>query len=155
MLYPNVFIKISSYFVTLTNKNIVDFVRNISKRNHLTIFPSAVWQTKQALDEKGIEHEFKNGIWTIKNRCGRIIAFQAAEKVQSEVQDKILAEEISATVQIPFMSLASVLTPLNGDDYARIACSSYDEVYVLTTIENLDKKIEELKLYPKIIVLGF
>lgn len=72
-----------------------------------------------------------------------------------EIQDFLAGEGITATVIIPFVDVASVLCPINGDIFVLATYLGFDNLYIFTLKERVEKKRKELKKYPKIEVVGF
>ncbi|MDP1689078.1 MAG: hypothetical protein Q8L47_03020 [bacterium] len=52
---------------------------------------------------------------------------------QEALQDRLVKENIFAVVEIPIITIGTVLCPVNGDEMIRTAYLGFDELYIITT----------------------
>lgn len=76
------------------------------------------------------------------------------KKNQTELQDMLAEKNIVASVVIPFLDIATVECPLNGDLFLQAAYLGFDALFVITTVERLEQKKKQFAHLPKVKVIG-
>jgi acetylglutamate kinase len=147
------FIKISGDLVS--KKEVVDKIREISKEYFTVIAVGGGTQISEAFRRKGFPIKFG----PLGRETGSLEEKQLArdilEKNQMEIQDFLAKEGIVATVIVPFMDIASVLCPMNGDMFVLAVYLGFDKLYIFTLKERAEQKMGEFEKYPKVKVVGF
>lgn len=139
----------------LNKKEVIDKIREISGEYFTVIIIGGGTQISEAFQQKGLPIKFGPLGRESDSLEEKQLARDVLEKNQMEVQDFLAKEGITATVIIPFMDVASVLCPINGDIFVLTAYLGFDNLYVFTLQEREEKKRKELEKYPKIEVIGF
>jgi hypothetical protein len=83
------------------------------------------------------------------------LARSVLEKNQLEVQERLAKLNAYVSVVIPVVEIGTVLCHVNGDQYLLTAYNGFDILYVVTTLDRLEKKKEQFAPYPKIQAIGF
>ncbi len=146
-------IKISGDLIS--KKEVIRKIREVSKKYFTVITTGGGTQISEAFQQKGFPINFG----PLGRETGSIEEKQLArdilEKNQMEIQDFLSEEGIAATVIVPFMDIASVLCPINGDIFVLTAYLGFDNLYIFTLKEREKKKRKEFEKYPKVKVVGF
>ena len=82
----------------------------------------------------------------------RIIMRDILEREEKMLQDKFVGKGV--VVIPPILYAASALCPINGDDLVKAYELGFDEIYVFTTKERLEKKKAIFQNFSKITVLA-
>lgn len=82
----------------------------------------------------------------------RMIMRRVLETEEKRLQDKFVGT--GANVKPPVLYAGSVLCPINGDDLVKAWELGFDEIYVYTTSERVEKKKEVFVDFPKVEVVG-
>ena len=83
------------------------------------------------------------------------LARSVLEKNQLEVQERLAGLKAFVSVVIPVVEIGTVICHVNGDQYLLTAYNGFDILYVVTTLDRLEKKKEQFAPYPKIQAIGF
>ncbi len=83
------------------------------------------------------------------------LARSVLEQNQLDVQERLAALGAFVSVVIPVIEIGTVLCHVNGDQYLLTAYHGFDILYVVTTLDRLQKKKEQFAPYPKIQAIGF
>ena len=153
MVRKTALIKISGDL--LSKKEVIDKIREISKEYFTVTTVGGGTQISEAFQKKGFPIKFgplgrETGSLEEKQLTRDIL-----EKNQMEIQDFLAKEGVTATVIIPFMDVASVLCPINGDIFVLTAYLGFDKLYMFTLKERKEQKRKDFEKYPKIKVVGF
>lgn len=139
----------------LSKKEVIDKVREISQEYFTVITVGGGTQISEAFQQKGFAIKFGPLGRETNLLEEKQLARDVLEKNQMEIQDFLAEEGIAATVIIPFVDIASVLCPINGDIFVMAAYLGFDKLFILTLREREDKKRAEFEKYPKVEVVGF
>lgn len=146
-------IKISGDLIS--RKEVIDKIREISKEYFTVITVGGGSQISEAFQNKGFPIKFG----PLGRETGSLeekqLARDVLEKNQMEIQDFLAEEGITATAIIPFIDMASVLCPINGDIFVLAAYLGFDELYIFTLEEREEQKRKDFEKYQKIKVVGF
>lgn len=153
MFKKNVFVKISW---DLINKDeVIDWLKKISQYSFLVI---CTWWGTQ-INEEFEKRWFQIKFWPLWRETssfeGKQLARDLLEQNQAEIQDYISDKWIDAQVIIPVLDIWNVLCHVNWDIYTLAAYNWFDELFILTLKDRLDKKIVEFEKYPKIEIIWF
>lgn len=153
MLKKNIFVKISW---DLINKDeVIDWLKTISQKSFLVI---CTWWGTQ-INEEFEKRWFQIKFWPLWRETSSFeekqIARDLLEQNQAEIQDYISGKWIDAQVIIPVLDIWNVLCHVNWDIYTLAAYNWFDELFILTLKDRLDKKIVEFEKYPKIEIIWF
>ena len=85
----------------------------------------------------------------------KLIARSILERNKIELEDALAELGIHVTVCIPVRDVGEVMCHENGDQMVRSLYLGYDELYVVTMPERLNKKKSEFVDLPKVKVLAF
>lgn len=153
MVRKTALIKISGDL--LLKKEVIDKIRAISEEYFTVITVGGGTQISEAFQQKGYAIKFGPLGRETNSLEEKQLAGAVLEKNQMEIQDFLAKEGIVATVIVPFMDVASVLCPINGDIFVMTAYLGFDSLYIFTLKERAKQKIREFKKYPKIKVIRF
>jgi hypothetical protein len=85
----------------------------------------------------------------------RQLARDILETNQLALQNRLAEENVHVTVEIPFITVGSVLCPINGDEMVRTVYLGYDVLYVVTTPQRQHTKIVTFQDLPKVRIKTF
>jgi len=146
-------IKISGDLIS--KKEVIHKIKDISKEYFTVITVGGGTQINEAFQQKGLPIKFG----PLGRETGSLeekqLARDVLEKNQMEIQDFLAEEGIVATVIIPFVDVASVLCPVNGDIFVLTTYLGFDNLYIFTLKERVEEKRKEFEKYPKVKVVGF
>jgi len=74
------------------------------------------------------------------------------EREEKTIQDKFVGKGV--VVVSPILYVGSVLCPINGDDLVKAYELGFDEIYVFTTADRVNKKTRVFKDIPKVKIVG-
>lgn len=135
--------------------DVLAWLRTLAQEYFIVICTGGGTQISAALKERNIPFEFGALGRQIATFDGRQIARDILERNQAEIQDRLAAEKIPATVIVPVLDVGSVLCHINGDVLVLTAYLGYDKIYVLTLESRKFAKQADFTKYPKIEVVGF
>lgn len=130
-----------------------DFVVDRASENYTVVICGAGTKISTALEKAGYAIEFDSlgrritRIWE-----ERIIMRDILEHEEKKLQDKFVGRGV--VVVSPILYAGSVLCPINGDDLVKAYELGFDEIYVFTTQERIEKKKTFFKDFPKVIVVA-
>jgi len=139
----------------LTKKDVIAKIREISKKYLTVITVGGGTQISEAFQQKGFPIKFGPLGRETNSLEEKQLARNILEKNKKEVQNFLDKENIPATVIIPFVDIASVACPINGDTFVLATYLGFDKLYIFTLSGREDKKRKEFEKYPKIEVVGF
>lgn len=146
------FVKVSGDLIE--NEHVLDWLKTIAQEFFTVICVGGGTQISKVFKEKGFIIDFGPQGRITETFEQRKLARDVLEENQMCVQDILAENGIMATVIIPVLEITSVLNHINGDDFALLA-TGFDEVYIFTLKERVDKKTKQFENYPKITVKGF
>lgn len=85
----------------------------------------------------------------------RQLARNILEQNHARLQDVLAEKGIPSSVVIPELDIATVVCPVNGDQYTLAAYLGFDVLCVATTNDRLAAKQQFFAGYPKIHIRGF
>ena len=150
----NIFVKISGDLIE--NEEVLRWLGERSQEGRLVVCVGGGTQINNALAEAGIplrEH----------GPLGR----EHESEEERAIAEKILAEnvgrtrtrcderKISCEVIAPIIEIGGVQCHINGDQIPLAAYLGYDQLFILTTIDRVEKKEIAFEQYPKIKIVGF
>ena len=139
----------------LSKKEVIDKIKEISKEYFTVITVGGGTQISEAFQEKGFPIKFEPLGRETESLEKKQLARDILEKNQMEIQDFLAEEGIAATVIVPFVDVASVLCPINGDIFVLATYLGFDSLYIFTLKEREEQKRKDFEKYPKIKVIGF
>lgn len=139
----------------LSKKEVIDKVREISQEFFTVVTVGGGTQISEAFQQKKFPIKFGPLGRETDSLEEKQLARDILEKNQMEIQDFLAGEGIAATVIIPFVDVASVLCPVNGDIFVMAAYLGFDNLYIFTLKDREKKKRSEFEKYPKVEVVGF
>lgn len=150
----NIFVKISGDLID--NEQVLHWLAECSKKGRVVICVGGGTQINNALVEAGIplrehgplgrEHQSEK-----ERRIAEEILAKNVEKVCALCKEQAIKCEIIP----PIIEIGGVRCHINGDQIILAAYLGYDQLFVLTTTDRVEKKESEFKQYPKIKVVGF
>ena len=148
-----VFVKISGNLIA--RSDVLDWIRLRAEESAVTICTGGGSQINEAFKARGFEIKFGPLGRETKTFEERQFARDILENNQVEMEDLLAENKISAIVEIPVRTVGSVLCPVNGDLFVKLAYLGFDELYVLTLSSRVESKQKQYELLPKITVVGF
>ena len=138
------------------NNNVLSWIKKIAKKYFTVICVGGGTQINKSFLALGIEIQ-KHGPLGRETKTfkERQIARDILEKNQVKLQNLLFSKNISASVVIPVLDIATVLCHVNGDIFALSAYHGYEKIYIITTKDRMQKKKKDFALYSKIEVIGF
>jgi hypothetical protein len=129
------------------------FVVDKAEENYTVLIPGAGTKISIALKEAGYDIMFdKLGRRVTKTWRERIIMRNILEQEQVRLEEKFVGKGV--VILPPILYAGSVLCPINGDDLVRAYELGFDEIYVFTTGDRVEKKRITFQDYPTITVIG-
>ena len=134
-------------------KGFIDSVIELAKENYVVLICGGGTKISFALESAGYSIEFDSlGRRITKTWEERLIMRNILETEEKKLQNEFVGKGV--VVLPPILYAASVLCPINGDDLVRAYELGFDEVYVFTTKERVDKKRQEFQNIEKVTVLS-
>lgn len=148
------FVKVSGDLCT--SPEFLGFVWRLSREYFVVICVGGGTQINQAFTEAGLPVG-THGPMGRETRSPEEhrLAQNVLEKNRTLLLDKLESLGICARVIIPVLEIGSVACHVNGDQMVRTAYIGFDKLYVITTNDRKDKKIEEFVDLPKIEIVSF
>ncbi|MHB8860210.1 MAG: hypothetical protein ACYC48_00540 [Minisyncoccota bacterium] len=149
-----IFVKISGDLIE--NELVLGWLSERPQEGRLVVCVGGGVQINRALVEAGIPLR-KHGPLGREHRSDeeRIIA----EKILTENVEKmrVLCDErkIDCEAIPPIIEIGGISCHINGDQIILAAYLGYDQLFILTTADRVEKKENEFKQYPKIKIVGF
>lgn len=146
----------------LTNsQELVDFVTEKSVDNFVVIICGGGTKISAALKEAGYEIEYDNlGRRVTKTEGEKSIAANVLRYEAISLKNKILGQDnycqgAHGLEVIPsYLSLYGITCPINGDDLLKAYYLGFDESYVFTKKDRIEKKSIIFKDFPKVRIVG-
>ena len=151
----NVFIKISGD--EYLNPAFRTWVRELVSRFFVVICVGGGTQVNEEYARRGFPVK-KHGPMgrEAENLEQRQVARDVLETNQAALQDWLADEGIIVTVEIPVLTIGTVLCHVNGDQMVRSAYLGFEKLYVVTTPERLDVKRQQFSdLSERVEVIAF
>lgn len=147
----NILIK-SSGDVT-RDESFFDFVVKKAQKNQVVVICGGGTRISVALEEAGYIIEFDSLDRRImKTLEERIIMKDILEKEAKTLQEKFADKNV--VVVPPILYAGSVLCPINGDDLVKAYDLGFDEIYVFTKKERIEKKKMIFQEFSKVEIIG-
>ncbi len=143
MAKQNALIKISGSL--LKNKKAIAEIKKISKKYFTVILIGGGEQINNAFRKKGWKVKFSPLGRITKTFMQKQLARDVLEKNQEMIQDMLDMEGINAKVIIPVDDIASVICHVNGDIKVLSAYNGFDNIYIFTFKDAVEKKRKWLK----------
>ena len=137
-----------------------DFIEAITKQsqeNHVVVCVGGGGQINRTFAELGTgEDKERHGPLgrELKTLTQKNIAKEVLENHKTQLEAVLQAGNIDATVLIPVLDIDGIMCHINGDQMVRAVYIGFDELYVFTTDERLEKKNLEFDDLPKVRVIG-
>lgn len=151
MKAKNVLFKVSGDLVN--NTRFQEFVIEKAKDNYVVVICGGGRQINKTLKKNGIKPYYNgNGARVTKSLKERDLQ----REVLWKVRDKLINVFIGKGVWVvsPFIEVAAVECPINGDDMVIACYLGFDEVYVFTLNDRIMKKNQLFRKFKKIKVIG-
>ncbi|MFH1178588.1 MAG: hypothetical protein V1711_02620 [bacterium] len=150
----NIFVKISGDLID--NEQVSRWIAECSKRGKLVICVGGGTQINNALVEAGIPIREHGPLGREhQSEKERMIAEEILVKNVEKVRALCREQKINCEVVAPLIEVGGVQCHINGDQIILAAYLGYDQLFVLTTADRVEKKESEFAQYPKIKVVGF
>jgi hypothetical protein len=155
MTRKNVFVKVSGDVVA--NTAFLEWVATLTTDAHVCICVGGGTRITAELAKHGYTGTPVFGALgrELATFAERQIARNVLEWQQKELQDALAAARIGAVVEIPALYFGTVLCHVNGDTMVETVYLGYDELFVVTLSERLDKKKAQFAHFPKVRFVGF
>ncbi|HDL02379.1 MAG TPA: hypothetical protein ENH20_00930 [Candidatus Pacearchaeota archaeon] len=149
-MIKNVLIKISGD--VSSNLEVLDFIKRKSEDNYTVVVCGAGTKIGEVLKAKGYEINFdKHGRMTESFEERKIIR-DILEEEQMRLQDELVG--VGVNVVVPIIQIAGVLCHINGDAYVKAGYLGFDEIYVFTLRDRVEKKKKYFSGFEKVEILG-
>ena len=136
-----------------TSQQFFNFVVEKAKENYVVVICGGGTKISAALEKAGHPIEYDTlGRRITKSWEERLIMRDVLEHEEKLLQDKFVGKGV--IIVSPILYAGSALCPINGDDLVKAYDLGFDEIYVFTTIERIDKKRAVFKEWPKVEVIG-
>lgn len=130
-----------------------DFVVKKAKSNYVVVICGGGTEISAALEKAGYPIEYDTlGRRITKTWEERMIMRDVLEHKEKKLQDKFVGKGV--IVVSPILYAGSSLCPINGDDLVKAYDLGFDETYVFTTKERIEKKKAVFKEWPKVKTIG-
>lgn len=149
----NVFVKVSGD--EYLNPGFQEWIREMSAVSWVVIGVGGGTQINTEFDRLGVKTAFGPLGREILDFEHKQIARDVLERNKIELEDELAKVGIHVTVCIPVRDVGEVMCHENGDQMVRSVYLGYDNLYVVTTPERLEKKKTEFAELPKVEVKAF
>ena len=147
-------IKISGDLIN--SQEVIQWIKEISQESFTVICVGGGTQINEAFINSGIALGTHGPLGRETNTfLERQLARDILESNQSDLQDTLAKQNISASVVIPTLDIGTVLCHVNGDRLVLAAYHGYNKLYIVTKKERVATKELEFTKYPKISIKGF
>ncbi len=150
-----VFMKASGDLVL--HEGFINAIAHQAQENHVVICVGGGGQINRTFAELGTgEDKERHGPLgrELKTLSQKNIAKEVLDNHKTQLEAILQAGNIDATVLIPVLDIDGVMCHINGDQMVRAVYIGFDELYVFTTQERLEKKTAEFADLPKVQVVG-
>jgi len=146
----NILIKVSGDL--LDSDEFFDFACEKARNNYVVVICGGGTQVNRELEKHGIVPYFENGRRITRTLKERKIAREVLWKLRDDLQDKFVGKGV--WVVSPYIQIASVECPINGDDMVKACYLGFDEIYVFTKKERIEKKKKVFENFKKVKIVG-
>ena len=130
-----------------------DFVVEKARSNYVVVICGGGTKIGIALENAGYPIEFDSlGRRITKAWEERMIMRDVLEKEEKRLQDKFVGKGV--VVALPILYAGSALCPINGDDLVKAYELGFDEIFVFTKSERVEKKERIFQDFSKVKVIG-
>lgn len=130
-----------------------DFVVEKARSNYVVVICGGGTKISDTLEKAGYAIEFDTfGRRVIKTREEQIIMRNILEREKKILQDKFAGNGV--VVVPPILYAGSALCPINGDDLVKAYDLGFDEIYIFTKKERIEKKKAVFQEWPKVEIIG-
>lgn len=130
-------------------KEFFDFVAEKAEGNYVVVICGGGTKISKALEEAGYAIRYDGCNRRITETAEeRMIMRDILEQEEKRLQDEFVGKGV--VVVAPILYAGSVLCPINGDDLVKAYYLGFDEGYVFTKPERVEKKKEVFKDFPKV-----
>lgn len=147
------FVKISGDLTK--RKMVVEWIKNLAKDHYIVICIGGGTQINKEFERRGWGKKFGPLGRETETFKQRQVARDILERNQADIQDFLAKHKILATVIIPVLDIGSVLCHVNGDIFIQAAYLGFDQLFILTHLDRVEKKKQQFRDYPKIQVISF
>lgn len=138
---------------TTESQQFFDFVVEKAKENYVVVICGGGTKISAALEKAGYAIEYDAlGRRVTKTWEERMIMRDVLEKEEKRLQDKFVGKGV--VVVPPILYAGSVLCPINGDDLVKAYELGFEQIFVFTKKERVEKKKEIFKQWPKVEIIG-
>jgi len=155
-LRKNVFVKVSGD--ELSNPKFQTWIRDKSSTSYVVVLAGGGTQITEMFTRLGLPlRDFHRVLGRpTPTFIERLMAYFVLARNKAKLEDQLAAMGIHVTVEIPVINSGAVLCHVNGDIYTRAVANSYDEVFVVTMPQRLEKKrLEFQDLEGRVEVIAF
>ena len=154
MFRINALVKVSGD--VFANPGFIQWVGKLARARHVVICVGGGTQIKEEYTRLGWDaNNFGPMGRETKTPEEREVADTVLRSNQANLKQVLGLSKINASVVVPSLYIAGVCCPVNGDQYVLTCYLGFDELYVATLPERLERKREQFAKYPKIKVQAF
>ncbi|MBU3925605.1 hypothetical protein KJ763_00335 [Patescibacteria group bacterium] len=130
-----------------------NFVVEKARDNYVVVICGGGTKISAALEKAGYVVEYDElGRRVTKTWEERMIMRDVLEHEEKRLQDKFVGKGV--IVVPPILYAGSALCPINGDDLVKAYYLGFDEIYVFTKEERVEKKQAVFQEWPKVEIVG-
>lgn len=135
------------------SQDFFDFVVEKAQNNYVVMICGGGTKIGAALEKSGYAVKFDElGRRVTKTWEERMIMRDILEQEEKRLQDKFVGKGV--TIVPPILYAGSVLCPINGDDLVKAYDLGFDEIYVFTKNERVEKKKIVFQEMKKVEIIG-
>ncbi|MGD0328430.1 MAG: hypothetical protein ABSB00_01810 [Minisyncoccia bacterium] len=154
MTRKNVLVKVSGD--KFKNPKFLEWVSSLSKRAYTVITVGGGTQINEEFKRRGLPVRKKGPAGREPGNLQELqVARDVLEANGADLEDTLAEQGIFVHVDVPFRSIGGVLCPIDGDLAIQEGYTRFEELYVITTADRRDEKVEKFKNFPKVTVLPF
>ena len=153
MLRRRVFIKVSGDLCH--RSDVLEWIQKVSQDQFVVVCVGGGTQINEAFEVNGLPVSFGPLGRETDDFRARQLARDTLEKNQRDVQDLLAAKGVFASVIIPFVDIATVLCPVNGDVMLTTVYLGFNTLYVVTIKEREEEKRKQFAHLSKVQVKAF
>lgn len=133
---------------------VITHIKEKSKGSYVIVICGGGTQINKAISTAGYKINFSDHGRITATLEERQIARDVLETIQSQMQEDFIRQGINAHVWKPVINVASLIVHINGDIAVQTLYLAFNEIYVYTLADRLEKKKNYFKDWPKVQVIG-
>lgn len=149
----NVLVKVSGDL--FLNDSFIHLLNEFSQDSFLVVIVGGGTQINKAFKEKGYAVQYNEHGRVTGSYEERRLSRRVLEDNQMLLLQKLQENNVSnVKIEIPFITLGSVLCPVNGDEMVKACYKGFDDIVIVTTDSRVSAKEKDFTNYPSVRIVG-